>query len=44
MRRVCWDNDDDREAHIDDIVDDAANRPPGETIWIGRFDEEVVAP
>ena len=44
IRRVCWDDDDDREAHIDQIIGDAANRPPGETIWIGRFDEEVVAP
>jgi len=41
--RVCF-AENDREANIQAILDSEEPRPPGETIWIGRFDEEVVAP
>lgn len=43
QRRVCFDNSEDREDHINAIIN-SDERPEGETIWIGRFDEEVVAP
>ena len=44
-KRVCFLTDTDREAMIAAIVSaEAQPRPSGETIWIGRFDEEVVAP
>ena len=43
VRRACFVSDEVRSQNIAPIVD-SASRPVGETIWIGRFDEEAVAP
>ncbi len=48
FRRVCFAESDGESPSARDLsiaaIVDSPSRPPGETIWIGRFDEEVVAP